>query len=167
MKAIAPASTPILVELVDGQPTTTNLDVSAHFGKRHADVIRAISKLDCSAEFTERNFALGEYTDSTGRKLTQYRLTRDGFTFLCMGFTGREAAKWKEVYSNGVNEMKRAERRRGESGRGRRPERARQADPPHLQRPPVPHRPRGNGDRFIFPLHLRFWSTLANVHDGS
>jgi len=108
MKAIAPASTPVLVELVDGQPTTTSLDVSAHFGKRHADVIRAISKLDCSAEFTERNFALSDYTDSTGRKLTQYRLTRDGFTFLCMGFTGKEAAKWKEAYINAFNEMERA-----------------------------------------------------------
>lgn len=105
MKAIAPVATPVLVELVDGQPTTTSLDVAAHFGKRHDTVLRAVRQLECSPEFTARNFALSEYTDSTGRKLTQYRLTRDGFTFLCMGFTGKEAAKWKEAYINAFNEL--------------------------------------------------------------
>ncbi|HHW1662346.1 TPA: Rha family transcriptional regulator [Pseudomonas aeruginosa] len=104
MKAISFAS-PVAVEIVDGQPTTTSLDVAARFGKRHADVIRAISKLDCSSEFTERNFALSEYADPTGRALPQYRMTRDGFTFLCMGFTGKEAAKWKEAYINAFNRL--------------------------------------------------------------
>jgi phage regulator Rha-like protein len=37
-----------------------------------------------------------------------YRITRDGFTFLCMGFTGAEAAKWKEAYINAFNEMEAA-----------------------------------------------------------
>ena len=154
MKAIAPASTPVLVELVDGQPTTTSLDVSAHFGKRHADVIRAISKLDCSAEFTERNFALSEYTDSTGRKLTQYRLTRDGFTFLCMGFTGKEAAKWKEAYINAFNEMERAL-----SGAGANPGAAagpsEPAEPIHLTYNDRPFR--------IVPEGAALWFVAADV----
>lgn len=105
MQTIAIASPSVLVELVDGQPTTTSLDVAAHFGKRHDTVLRAVRQLECSPEFTDRNFAASEYTDSTGRKLTQYRMTRDGFTFLCMGFTGKEAAKWKEAYINAFNQM--------------------------------------------------------------
>ena len=48
------------------------------FGKRHADVIRAIKRLDVPAEFTERNFALSDFTDSTGRVLTQQNLHRSG-----------------------------------------------------------------------------------------
>ena len=105
MKAIAPVATPVLVELTDGQPTTTSLDVAAHFGKRHERVLDKIRNLDCSPEFTEHNFVLSEYTDLTGRSLPQYRMTRDGFTFLCMGFTGKEAAKWKEAYINAFNQM--------------------------------------------------------------
>ena len=34
-----------------------------------------------------------------------YYITRDGFTFLAMGFTGKIAAKFKEAYINAFNEM--------------------------------------------------------------
>ncbi|MDN6874080.1 Rha family transcriptional regulator [Pseudomonas citronellolis] len=104
MQALEKAS-PVQVELVDGQITTTSLDVAAHFKKRHDTVLRAIRLLECSAEFTARNFAVSEYTDSTGRKLKQFRMTRDGFAFLAMGFTGKEAAKWKEAYINAFNRL--------------------------------------------------------------
>ncbi|HGW5085376.1 TPA: Rha family transcriptional regulator [Pseudomonas aeruginosa] len=95
----------VQVELVEGQITTTSVDVAAHFKKRHDTVLRAIKLLECSAEFTARNFAASEYTDPTGRKLKQFRMTRDGFAFLAMGFTGKEAAKWKEVYINAFNRL--------------------------------------------------------------
>lgn len=88
-----------------GQITTTSLQVAQHFGKRHADVLRAIGKLDCSQEFTERNFALSEFIDSTGRKLPMFHITKDGFVFLAMGFTGKEAAQWKEAYIAAFNRM--------------------------------------------------------------
>ncbi|WP_110968339.1 Rha family transcriptional regulator [Pseudomonas huaxiensis] len=108
MKAIAPVTTPVLVELTDGQPTTTSLDVAAHFSKQHKTVLRAIANLECSPEFNQHNFAPIEYTDTVGRKYTQYRMTRDGFTFLCMGFTGKEAAKWKEAYIDAFNRLEHA-----------------------------------------------------------
>lgn len=98
----------VAVELVDGHPTTTSLAVAERFGKLHKDVLRRIASLDCSAEFTERNFALSDYTDPTGRKLTLYRMTRDGFVFLCMGFTGKDAARLKEAYINAFNQMEAA-----------------------------------------------------------
>ena len=98
------SATPDL-KIIDGQITTTSNQVAEHFGKRHADVIRAIRKLDAPKEFTERNFALSEFTDSTGRVLPAYRLTRDGFTLLAMGFTGKEAMQWKVAYLTAFNQM--------------------------------------------------------------
>ncbi|MET3925148.1 Rha family transcriptional regulator [Devosia sp. 2618] len=53
------------VALVKGQPMTNSRDVAELFGKRHAEVLRAMTGLYCSPEFTERNFALSEYRDST------------------------------------------------------------------------------------------------------
>ena len=93
------------IAVIDGQPTTTSRDIAETFGKRHDDVLKRIRSLDCSPEFTARNFAASEYTDPTGRQLTEYRITRDGFAFLCMGFTGARAAQWKERYINTFNRM--------------------------------------------------------------
>ena len=85
--------------------STTSRLIAEKFQKRHSDVLRAIKELDCSRDFTERNFALSEYSDSTGRKLPEYIITRDGFVFLVMGFTGDLAAKFKEEYLEQFNRM--------------------------------------------------------------
>ncbi|EFE8546413.1 Rha family transcriptional regulator, partial [Escherichia coli] len=61
--------------------------------------------LECSASFTARNFSVSDYTDCTGRKLPCYQITRDGFAFLAMGFTGKRAAQFKEAYINAFNQM--------------------------------------------------------------
>lgn len=94
-----------LVDSEQGMPTTSSLRVAEVFKKNHRDVLRAIKKLECSKGFTERNFALSEYVDATGRKLPYYNITKDGFVFLAMGFTGKEAAKFKEDYINAFNWM--------------------------------------------------------------
>lgn len=85
--------------------TATSIQIAEHFDKRHDVVLRAIQNLECSPEFTGRNFAVSEYTDSTGRKLPMYELTRDGFVFVAMGFTGAKAARWKEAYIEAFNSM--------------------------------------------------------------
>lgn len=84
--------------------------VARFFEKNHRDVLRSIhSNLEpdsgFSADFTERNFALSSYKDSSGRSLPCYALTRDGFTALAMGFTGKKAAQFKEMYIRRFNEM--------------------------------------------------------------
>ena len=94
-----------VITVIDGQPTTTSRDIAETFGKRHDDVLKRIRSLDCSPEFIARNFAANEFTDAIGRTLTEYRITRDGFAFLCMGFTGAKAAQWKERYINTFNRM--------------------------------------------------------------
>lgn len=93
------------IAVIDGQPTTTSRDIAETFGKRHTDVLERIRKLECSKEFNERNFPRVEYIDAKGETRTEYRITRDGFAFLCMGFTGAKAAVWKERYIHTFNKM--------------------------------------------------------------
>lgn len=76
--------------------------------KRHDDVLKKIRTLECSASFTARNFSVSDYTDCTGRKLPCYQITRDGFAFLAMGFTGKRAARFKEAYINAFNLMEKS-----------------------------------------------------------
>ena len=94
-----------LLQIKDGQPMADSLTVAERFGKRHKDVLRSIENLECSSGFTERNFAPSEYKDSTGRTLPMYLITRDGFSFLVMGFTGTKAAQCKEKYIAAFNRM--------------------------------------------------------------
>ena len=93
------------VLLIEGRVVTSSLAVATYFAKDHKNVIQKIQSLDCSPEFTELSFQLSEYTDPTGRKLPCYEITRDGFAFLAMGFTGKRAAKFKEDYIGAFNRM--------------------------------------------------------------
>ncbi len=97
-----------LVNVKNNQVTTNSLTVAEVFGKRHRDVLRAIKLLKCSPDFNARNFALVEYRDEKGEKRTCYDITRDGWTFLVMGFTGAKAAEWKEKYIAAFNAMEQA-----------------------------------------------------------
>lgn len=93
------------ISVINGQAVTSSLAVADYFTKRHDDVLKKIRSLDCSPEFTARNFAVSDYTDASGRKLPCYNITRDGFAFLAMGFTGKRAAQFKEAYINAFNQM--------------------------------------------------------------
>lgn len=94
-----------LVLITDGKPTANSKAIADFFGKNHRDVLRDIANLECSADFRERNFALSSYRSLQNKKLPCYEMTKDGFCFLAMGFTGKEAAKWKEAFINAFNQM--------------------------------------------------------------
>jgi len=94
-----------LVLITDGKPTANSKAIADFFGKNHRDVLRDIANLECSADFRERNFALSSYRSMQNKKLPCYEMTKDGFCFLAMGFTGKEAAKWKEAFINAFNQM--------------------------------------------------------------
>lgn len=96
----------------DGKDTAraNSLIVAKMFGKQHKHVLDSLQKITqpkngLSDEFIKMNFVKGFYTDSTGRKLPCYNMTRDGFTLLVMGFTGAKAMKFKEAYIKRFNEM--------------------------------------------------------------
>ncbi len=103
------STTPIVAMSAAGTPTTTSRQVAQMFNKKHKNVLQAIRDLlpHCPEEFTELNFQPSEYTDSTGRTLPSYTITRDGFSLLAMGFTGPEATTWKIRYIEAFNAMER------------------------------------------------------------
>ena len=107
--ADSPSNLAPTLTVIDGQVTTTSMQVAEHFGKQHKNVLRAIANLECSAEFARLNFepVITEYKNGKGGVQTgpAYRITRDGFVFLAMGFTGKEAARWKEAYITAFNQM--------------------------------------------------------------
>jgi Rha family phage regulatory protein len=84
-----------------GREVTTSLIVAKIFDKNHADVLRDIRNLHCSDDFRERNFAerLIPIVLATGESRQKYyEVTRDGFSFLVMGYTGEKAAQFKEQF---------------------------------------------------------------------
>ena len=118
-----------MIQTENGIPTTTSLVIAQAFEKNHFDVLKAIKKLECSQNFT----------DSTGRKLPMYQITRDGFVFLAMGFTGKKAAAWKERFLEAFNTMEAAllrQQRQREAARLR--QRQRQETAPKEPEQPAP-----------------------------
>lgn len=93
------------LEVVDGKVMTTSLVVAEYFGKRHDNVMRAVIGLECSESFAALNFEECKYKDPNNREREMFRMTKDGFTFLVMGFTGKLAAEFKEAYINEFNRM--------------------------------------------------------------
>ena len=94
-----------LVTEKKGIPVTTSRMVAKVFEKEHRNVLRDIENLDCSKSFTVLNFERSTYKDKSGKKNPEYILTKDGFTFLVMGYRGKKAAKFKEAYIQKFNEM--------------------------------------------------------------
>lgn len=94
----------------NGQVVVSSRQIAENFEKRHDHILRDIGKITdpnsgVSDIFSRSNFMVSEYKDSTGRKLPEYLLTRDGFTLLTMGFTGSKALEWKVKYIDAFNRM--------------------------------------------------------------
>jgi Rha family phage regulatory protein len=83
----------------------SSLDVAHHFEKLHHNVLRSIEAIECSKEFRALNFEASSYSSVQNKQIPIYRLTRDGFTMLVMGFTGSKAAYWRERYIQAFNMM--------------------------------------------------------------
>ncbi|PHS43111.1 MAG: hypothetical protein COB05_18630 [Marinobacter sp.] len=98
-----------LIVVHQNQPRTTSTKVADAFGKLHKNVVQKIESLDCSASFASANFSAHDQEVAIGngakRKSKVYEMTKDGFMFLVMGFTGKKAAQVKEAYINAFNEM--------------------------------------------------------------
>ena len=99
------------VTLVDGQPRVSSLDIAEKFGKPHKDVLNVIRRIVAELEpnFRERNFS-PTFTNVPGpngavRQSPAYSLTRDAFSLVVMGFTGKKALAWKVKYIEAFNAM--------------------------------------------------------------
>lgn len=95
-----------LVEIVRNQAVTTSLKVADYFGKRHADVIRAIDNIltQGASVSNERQMTLVKmfrktsYVDAKGEHRPLYQMNFDGFALVTMGFTGKKALEFKLAY---------------------------------------------------------------------
>ena len=113
MNSISPSSAAALSNLITVSekgdvPMTTSLNVAEIFGKMHKNVLQAIENLGCSKEFKDANFQPCAYETKSGfgyRKFPMYRLTRNGFVLLVMGFTGAKALQFKLWYIAEFNRM--------------------------------------------------------------
>lgn len=91
----------------DNKPTTTSKVIADVFGKTHAHVMRDIQNLEIPEDFGKSNFGLSSFHAGT-RDYPMYEMTRDGFTLLAMGFTGKKAMEWKIKFIDAFNTMEQA-----------------------------------------------------------
>ena len=105
-----------LVNEKSGQVVTTSVKIAEIFGKEHRRVLQTIRELDCSDDFRLHNFVqtlkIRKMPNGASTEGPMFYVTRDGFVFLVMGFTGKTAAKFKEAYIRAFNEMEERLRQR-------------------------------------------------------
>ena len=97
----------IILKEENGQVLASSREVAEKFGKRHDSVLRDIDNLiksDSTILWSEM-FKETTYTNSRGKDYRCFDMNRDGFSLLCMGFTGKEALEWKLKYINAFNQM--------------------------------------------------------------
>ncbi|ECO3391938.1 Rha family transcriptional regulator [Campylobacter jejuni] len=115
-KSMAINNQEVIFENKENQIFCTSLDVAKVFGKRHDNVLadiklilndlREIGDLQCKLNFKE-SFQYRKIQGFRGkeRKYPYYQLTKDGFSLLAIGFTGKKALQFKIAFINAFNEM--------------------------------------------------------------
>ena len=84
---------------------TTSLDIAEKFCKDHKNILRDINALITQNPSVTTMFHQTTYTNSRNREYPMYKMNRDGFSLLVMGFTGNDATEWKLKYINAFNRM--------------------------------------------------------------
>lgn len=106
---------PIQVYLSNDVPVVTSRNVAEYFHKRHNNVLRDIDNLvselnsmGVCSKLSRPMFKEITYRHSQNEQLyREFEINRDGFTLLAMGFTGKEALRWKLEYIEAFNKMER------------------------------------------------------------
>jgi len=113
VSALAQRVRPV-VQIHDGQPITTSVEVARVFGKRHDHVMRAIeyliSQLDAERlpNFGETFTTRPNPNGGEPIKSPAYHLTKDAVALLTFGFTGKRALAFKLAYIDAFNKMEAA-----------------------------------------------------------
>lgn len=102
-----------LVTSYNGVLVADSLEVADRFGKRHTHVLRSIDDIINQLESQSTQnwadyFIPDDYQDNKNRTQRRFKLTRDGFSLLVMGFTGPAALHWKLLYIEAFNKMEQA-----------------------------------------------------------
>jgi Rha family phage regulatory protein len=92
------------VEARNGEVFTSTRQVAEAFEKLHNHVIAKVRALECSDQFLTDNFSSVKF-EHRGNTYEAFEMTKDGFMFLVMSFTGKKAAAVKEGYIAAFNWM--------------------------------------------------------------
>lgn len=99
----------INIQNKDGVAVVSSRVVAYDFDKRHDHVLRDIDNLIKDMGATQNwgdLFIESQYQHPQNKQwYKEYLLTRDGFSLLVMGFTGKEALQWKLQYIEAFNKM--------------------------------------------------------------
>ena len=107
-------SSEITINNDNGTLTVSSLQVAEDFEKEHRNVVQAIEELKKGvAEKSADLFIESSYQHPQNKQTYKcYNLTRDGFSLLVMGFTGKKALEWKLKYIEAFNLMEQKIRER-------------------------------------------------------
>lgn len=107
-----------LVVVENSQAVTTSLKIAEVFGKQHKDVLKAIRNIIATAQncaFVDNQVVSGAFkrfeieqpmpVGDGIKNIPAYVISRDGFSWLAMGFTGEKALAFKIAYTNAFNAM--------------------------------------------------------------
>lgn len=95
---------PVKVFVVKDDIFTTSLDIAENFDKDHKNVLSSIRDAKCSTEFSRLNFKLSNYK-VRGKLYPMYNITKDGFMFVVLSFTGEKAERLRELYIGAFNQL--------------------------------------------------------------
>ena len=98
----------INLENKNGVMVVSSREVAENFGKRHDHVLRDIrNKIEVNPILgTTQYFIENKIINSqNNQEYIEYLMTRDGFSFLVMGFTGKKADEFKLKYIEAFNKM--------------------------------------------------------------
>ena len=104
-------SNEVYVIEVNGQAVVSTRNVAEKFGKEHKHILRDVENIKGSGVVQNWAdlFISNKYQHPQNKQwYPEYLLTRDGFTLLAMGFTGKDALEWKLKYIEAFNKMEQA-----------------------------------------------------------
>lgn len=111
-----------LVEIMNDEVVTTSKQVAEVFGKEHRNVMKDIRELmnmleseDCSNSSSPQmeRFEKTTYKNSQNKQQPMYIMNRDAFTLLVMGYTTKNALKFKRMYIQAFNAMEKKLKEQG------------------------------------------------------
>lgn len=96
-----------MVMAIQGKAFTTSQKIADYFGKRHDNVLRKIRQVreECPKDFAALNFEEADFIDKNGEAQPMFKLTKDGYMLVVMGFTGSAATLIKVRYIQAFNWM--------------------------------------------------------------
>lgn len=108
----------IILKEENGKILANSREVAKRFGKQHGSVLKTIQGENRNGyhanglidELKEKDINVSQYFIRSsyinrGKTYVEYLMTRDGFSLLVMGFTGKNSLEWKLKYIEAFNIM--------------------------------------------------------------